>query len=87
MQQCLLENDQEAIKWLGLVLDPQSMNEISSLIRQLQYQAKQTLGSEINDYIVAQRQLMVTRLLSQSVEFARCDPEKKTLPNAVMRWY
>ncbi len=74
----LLESDQEAISWLKSELDAQTWQELHELIEQQQSAVKAKLGTEINDYIVAQRQLVVSRLIDSCVSFEEQTSDKKS---------
>ncbi|WP_047047753.1 ferrous iron transport protein B [Vibrio mexicanus] len=65
----LLENDKEAMSWLESVLDAQTWQALLDLSDQQQSAVKAELRTEINDYIVAQRQLVVSRLIDTCVTF------------------
>ncbi|KGY13131.1 iron transporter FeoB [Vibrio tubiashii] len=72
----LLENDQEAQAWLESTLDAQSLSQLQSVVETEQQSAARVLTTPINDYIVAQRQLTVTRILKECVDFTKQGQEK-----------
>jgi ferrous iron transport protein B len=74
----LLENDQEAGKWLQRTVTQQTLNEIEVLIQRLQQEIAKSLDTGINDYIVARRQRCVASLIEQSVEFTKQESEKQS---------
>lgn len=81
----LLENDQETLDWLKSNVPEQTMNDLRAFITDQQNRAKQDLNTDINDYIVAQRQLAVSLLLKQCVVFEQKDPESKTFTQKIDR--
>lgn len=72
----LLEDDQEALTWLESAIDAESLSHLQSVVKVEQKLTAQALATPINDYIVAQRHLMVTRILNECVEFANRGQEK-----------
>ncbi|WED24271.1 ferrous iron transport protein B [Vibrio sp. JC009] len=79
----LLENDQEANKWLSHAISAQSFAEIQESVRYQQAKLETTLSVGINDYIVAQRQQVVSRVLSACVDIAERDSNRKTLSQKI----
>nr|WP_321273424.1 ferrous iron transport protein B [uncultured Vibrio sp.] len=72
----LLESDQEAISWLKSVLDEQSYSNLASVVESEQRRLSNELDTQVNDYIVAMRQLAVSRVLEECVEFTKQGQEK-----------
>ncbi|WP_375748528.1 ferrous iron transport protein B [Vibrio sp. HN007] len=74
----LLENDEEATLWLKANAPEDTQREISSVVSAKQKQVVEHLNTQVNDYIVAQRQRTVSSLLSSCVVFEQKASGKKT---------
>ncbi|MBA5761437.1 ferrous iron transport protein B [Vibrio sp. 404] len=81
----LLENDQQTLEWMASSLPAQSVEEIREFIAAQQNCVKQTLNIEVNDYIVAQRQIAVSELLAQCVVFTHQDTSKVSFTDKLDR--
>lgn len=65
----LLENDQEACKWLTQSVSPQNLALIQQDVFKQQLLLKDLLKVDISEYIIVQRQLTISNLLSICVKF------------------
>ncbi|WED24685.1 ferrous iron transport protein B [Vibrio sp. JC009] len=74
----LLEKDQEATSWFEKHADQDSVKSIKDALTEEQTKIDEALSVGISDYIVAQRQLVVSRLLSVCAEFAQRKANEKT---------
>lgn len=74
----LLENDVETNEWLNASVDSDVMDEIEEVTQHQQSKVEEKLSIGINDYIVAQRQLSVSNLLTEAVTFKVKDETKSS---------
>ena len=81
----LLEKDREAVSWLFEATEKNSFDAIMEIARFEQVRTRELLSVGISDYIVAQRQLVVKRLLSTCVRIADRDTDKKTVSQKIDR--
>ncbi|WGV98862.1 ferrous iron transport protein B [Vibrio sp. YMD68] len=81
----LLEQDREAIVWLSEAIDERCFELLQNTISDEREKIADMLTVGINDYVIAQRQLVVKALLSTCVQFTHRDTDEKTLTQKLDR--
>ncbi|OLQ93050.1 ferrous iron transport protein B [Vibrio panuliri] len=86
----LLENDQEAYNWLENQLDKVSYQELEAIVAIEQEGLLAKLDGEINDYIVAQRQKLVSSIVSSCLKQTTAEEKTALTPKidriVLSRW-